>query len=51
MFKNFKSFFEVAKKKEHDDQEYLDEILSHGASKAEEIAGKKINEMKKIIGF
>ena len=27
MFKNFKNFFEVAKKKEHDDQEYLDEDI------------------------
>ena len=26
-------------------------FLSDGASKAEEIAGKKIKEMKKIIGF
>ena len=38
-------------KKLINDQEYLDKILTHGASKAEEIAGKKINEMKKIIGF
>ncbi len=27
MFKNFKSFFETAKKKENDDQEYLDEDI------------------------
>ena len=27
MFKNFKNFFEVAKKKEHDDKEYLDEDI------------------------
>ena len=33
------------------DREYLDEILLDGAHKAEEIAGKKINEMKKIVGF
>ena len=33
------------------DYEYLDKILKEGASKAEEIAGKKIIEMKKIIGF
>tara|TARA_Y100001970_G_scaffold242271_1_gene306513 strand:+ start:2334 stop:3335 length:1002 start_codon:yes stop_codon:yes gene_type:complete len=33
------------------DQQYLDKILIDGASKAEEIAGKKIKEMKKIIGF
>ena len=38
-------------KKLINDQEYLDKILIHGASKAGEIAGKKINEMKKIIGF
>ena len=38
-------------KKLINDQEYLDKILTNGASKAEEIAGKKINEMKKIIGF
>ena len=33
------------------DKEYLDKILLEGASKAEEIAGQKIKEMKKIIGF
>ena len=33
------------------DKEYLDKILLEGASKAEEIAGKKIKEMKQIIGF
>ncbi len=33
------------------DQEYLDKILLDGAAKAEKIAGKKIKEMKKIIGF
>ena len=38
-------------KKLINDQEYLDKILTQGASKAEEIAGKKVNEMKKIIGF
>ena len=38
-------------KKLINDKEYLDKILIHGASKAEEIAAKKINEMKKIIGF
>ena len=38
-------------KKLIDDQEYLDKVLSQGASKAEEIAGKKIEEMKNIIGF
>jgi tryptophanyl-tRNA synthetase len=38
-------------KKLINDYEYLDKILAEGASKAEEIAGKKITEMKKIIGF
>ena len=38
-------------KKLINDYEYLDKILAEGASKAEEIAGKKIKEMKKIIGF
>ena len=33
------------------DQNYLDNVLAEGANKAEEIAGKKIKEMKKIIGF
>ena len=38
-------------KKLINDQNYLDKVLSEGANKAEEIAGKKIKEMKKIIGF
>ena len=38
-------------KKLINDYEYLDKILLEGANKAEEIAGKKIREMKKIIGF
>ena len=38
-------------KKLINDYEYLDKILAEGANKAEEIAGKKIVEMKKIIGF
>ena len=38
-------------KKLINDQEYLDNVLKQGAGKAEEIAGKKIEEMKKIIGF
>ena len=38
-------------KKLINDQEYLDKVLTQGADKAEEIAGKKIEEMKKIIGF
>ncbi len=33
------------------DRQYLEKILLDGAIKAEEIAGKKIKEMKKIIGF
>ena len=38
-------------KKLLNDQQYLDKILLEGARKAEEIASKKIEEMKKIIGF
>jgi tryptophanyl-tRNA synthetase len=38
-------------KKLVNDQGYLDKVLLQGASKAEEIAGKKIEEMKNIIGF
>ena len=38
-------------KKLTNDKNYLDKILLEGASKAEEIAGQKIKEMKKIIGF
>ena len=38
-------------KKLINDKQYLDKILSDGAVKAEQIAGKKIKEMKKIIGF
>ena len=38
-------------KKLMNDQNYLDNVLTEGANKAEEIAGKKIKEMKKIIGF
>ena len=33
------------------DPTYLDKILKDGASKAEQIAGKKINEIKKNLGF
>ena len=33
------------------DTNYLDKVLAEGAYKAEEIAGNKIKEMKKIIGF
>ncbi len=38
-------------KKLINDKQYLDKILLEGSHKAEEIAGKKIKEMKKIIGF
>ena len=38
-------------KKLINDKQYLEKILSDGADKAEQIAGKKIEEMKKIIGF
>ena len=38
-------------KKLINDKQYLDKILLDGADKAEQIAGKKIKEMKKIIGF
>ena len=38
-------------KKLINDDEYLDKVLADGVNKAEEIAGKKIVEMKKIIGF
>ena len=38
-------------KKLINDKQYMDKILSDGADKAEQIAGKKIKEMKKIIGF
>ena len=38
-------------KKLINDYEHLDKVLAEGAAKAEEIAGKKIKEMKKIIGF
>ena len=33
------------------DKQYLDKILLDGANKAEQIAGKKIKEIKEIIGF
>ena len=38
-------------KKLINDKQYLDKVLTQGADKAEEIAGKKIKEMKEIIGF
>jgi tryptophanyl-tRNA synthetase len=38
-------------KKLLNDKQYLDKALLEGARKAEEIAGKKIEEIKRIIGF
>ena len=38
-------------KKLINDKTYLDNVLTQGAIKAEKIAGKKIKELKKIIGF
>ena len=33
------------------DPKFIDEVLHEGAQKAEEIASKKIKEIKKVIGF
>ena len=33
------------------DERYLDGILLEGSRKADEIASKKIKEMKKLVGF
>ena len=33
------------------DEKFIDKILKDGADKANEIANKKIKNMKKIIGF
>ena len=44
------SISDEIKKLKHD-KKYLDQVLAQGAIKAEEIAEKKIKEMKKIIGF
>ena len=33
------------------DEKYLDEILLDGSNKAEQIASKKIIEIKKLVGF
>ena len=38
-------------KKIQSDNTYIDNILLKGAEKANKIAGKKVSEMKKIIGF
>ena len=34
-----------------DNLEYLDDILLEGSNKADEIASKKIKEIKKLVGF
>ena len=33
------------------DKSFIDNVLHNGAQKAEKIAKKKVDEMKKIIGF
>ena len=33
------------------DPKFIDDVLQEGAQKAEEIANKKVQEIKKIIGF
>ena len=33
------------------DRSYLDNLLAEGAIKAEQMAGEKVKEIKKIIGF
>ena len=33
------------------DETYIDNILKNGAEKAEKMAKKKVNEIKKIVGF
>ena len=33
------------------DIKYIDDVLKQGAEKANKIASKKINDMKKIVGF
>ena len=38
-------------KKLLNDKKYLDDILLEGSKKANEIAYKKIKDMKKLIGF
>ncbi len=38
-------------KKLLDDEEYLDKILLEGSNKADEIASKKIKEIRKLVGF
>ena len=38
-------------KKLLDNPKYLDDILLEGSNKADEIASKKIKEIKKLVGF
>ena len=38
-------------KKLKDDKEYLNQILSDGSKKANEIASKKIKKIHEIVGF
>ena len=33
------------------DNKFIDDILKQGAEKADKIASKKVDEIKKIIGF
>ena len=33
------------------DNKFIDDVLKQGAEKANKIASKKVDEMKKIIGF
>ena len=35
----------------NEDKEYIDKILDDGAEKANKIASKKVQELKKIVGF
>ena len=35
----------------YQDKEFIDKILSDGAEKADKIASKKVQELKKIVGF
>ena len=38
-------------RKIHKEEKYIDDILNSGAQKAEKLARKKINDIKKIVGF
>jgi len=33
------------------DNNFIDDVLNEGAKKADEIASKKVKEMKNILGF